>query len=159
MKSLFLFLVFATAARADFSDDQVPAAPDILARLIEGAEKFGSPLRFRTSEAERTVYYLRSAAYVGECAAPFGKVHIARLFFVRSGVPEQETPPARGHGFLVFYDSDFRVRGIWRAVEGQFSVRGTRLFEGERELFDYARLPAHRAGDGSGEYPRPPVWK
>ena len=160
MKRTLLFLTLVAVARADFSDDQLPTTPDILARIISGAERSGSPLRSKATKGEPDVYYLRSAEYIGECAAPFGSVHIARLFFIRSGVRGQATPPARGHTFLVFYDAQFRVRGLWRdADQGHFSIRGTKLFDGDNELFDYAHIPKHYEDLYTGDYPKPPIWK
>lgn len=161
MKSIyraFLFLAFAAAARADFSTDGVPVAPDVLARIIAGAQRSGEPLQSKSTKGEPTVYYLRSAEYIGECVAPFDTVHIARLFFIRSGVRGQLTPPPRGHTFLVFYDSDFRVRGHWSDPEGPHRIEGTKLLEGDKVIFDYANLPKH-IDEVQGQWPHPPIWK
>jgi len=156
---MLLFTACASVAQADFSNDAVPVCPDVLARIISGAEQSGDPLCSHLTEGASTVYYLRGAEYVGECQAPFGKVHIAQLFFVRSGVQGQITPPPRGHGFLVFYDAEFRVRRFWADVEGRFSLQGTKLFQDDKELFDYARLPGGLEENAVGGYPQPPVWK
>ncbi len=145
-------------AHADFSDDGVPVVPDVLTRIIAGAEASGEPLHSNVTEGEADVYYLRSAEYVGECIAPFGTVHIAQLFYIRSGVRGQQTPPPRGHTFLVFYDADFRVRGYWRDPGGPFRVEGSKLIEGEKVLFDYENLPKH-IDEVQGAWPHPPIWK
>jgi hypothetical protein len=155
---LFLFLGITSISYADFSNDGVPATPDVLTRIIAGAEKSGDPLQSRATKGEATVYYLRSAEYIGECVAPFGTVHIAQLFYIRSGVRGQQTPPPRGHTFLVFYDAEFRVRGYWRDSEGPFRVDGSKLIEGGKELFDYANLPKH-IEEVHGAWPHPPIWK
>src|SRR5688572_7906116 len=101
MKRASLFLALTGAAYGVFSEDRVPAAPDVLTRIIGGAERSGDPLRSEATKDESTVYYLRSAEYIGECTAPFGRVHIARLFFIRSGFRGQTTPPPRGHNFIL----------------------------------------------------------
>lgn len=155
---LLIFVGIAAIAHADFSTDGMPAAPDVLTRILAGAESSGEPLQSKATTGEATVYYLRSAEYIGECVAPFGTVHIAQLFFIRSGVRGQQTPPPRGHTFLVFYDADFKVRGYWRDPGGPFTVDGSKLIEGDKELFDYAKLPKH-IDEVHGQWPHPPTWK
>lgn len=158
LKQIILLLGIATVAHADFSNDGVPVAPDILARIIAGAERSGEPLKSKATKGEFTVYYLRKAEYVGECDTPFGTVHIAQLFFIRSGVRGQQTPPPRGHTFLVFYDSEFRVRGYWRDPGDPYRIDGSKLLLGDEVLFDYAKLPKH-INEVHGTWPHPPIWE
>ena len=155
---LVTFVGIISIAHADFSTDGIPTTPEVLTRIIAGAESSGEPLQSKATKIGSTAYYLRKAEYIGECIAPFGTVHIAQLFFVRSGVRGQETPPPRGHTFLVFYDADFGVRGYWRDQDGPFRVDGTKLWEGEKEVFDYANLSKH-TNEVHGKWPHPPVWK
>ena len=161
MKRTLLFLVLSVVARADFSDDQLPAAPDILARVISAAERNGTPLRSIATKDEPTVYYLRSAEYIGQVEAPFGSVHIARLFYIRSGVRGQQTPPPRGHTFIVFLDWTFTIRDFWTVDYdfGRLSVSGTKLLLDDKHFFDYARIPEHYAELPHNGYPHPPTWK
>jgi hypothetical protein len=158
MIRVILTLALTAVAHADFSNDGVPVAPNVLTRIIAGAELSGDPLQSKATKGEADVYYLRSAEYIGECAAPFGKVHIAQLFFIRLGIRGQQTPPPRGHTFLVFYDADFKVRGYWREPGGPFRVDGSKVIEGDKELFDYAKLPKH-INEVHGQWPHPPIWK
>jgi hypothetical protein len=153
-----IILGIVASAHADFSTDGVPVTQDILKQIIAGAETSGEPLQSKTTKGDATIYYLRSAEYIGECVAPFGKVHIAQLFFIRLGIRGQQTPPPRGHTFLVFYDADFKVRGYWRDPGGPFKVDGSKLIEGDKELFDYAKLPKE-IDEVQGQWPHPPVWK
>ena len=162
MYRAILTLVFsASVALADFADDAVPASPDILSRIIAGAERSGGPLQSDNTKEERTVYYLRSAEYVGECAAPFGPVHVARLFFIRSGVRGQATPPPRGHTFIVFLDREFVVRGRWDVdfTLGRLGVSGTKLLLDNKELFDFAHPPASGQVAADGSIVEVPQWK
>jgi hypothetical protein len=161
MNKIFWLLAFvgmAEMAQADFSTDGVPTSPDVLTRIIAGAESSGEPLQSKAIKGESAVYYLRSAEYIGECVASFGTVHIAQLSFLRSGDRGQQTPPPRGHTFLVFYDADFKVRGYWRDPGGPYKVDGTKLFKGDKVLFDYANLPKH-INEVQGQWPHPPIWK
>src|SRR4051812_35044474 len=120
-----LCLALVSIALADFSDDQIPASPDILVRVIAALDASGEPL---TSSGDgQSAYYLRSARYVGECAAPFGRVHVAQVGFTRSS-QRGEKFPARGHDFIVFLDEAIRVRTVWRSsASGVLYVRGTEL--------------------------------
>jgi hypothetical protein len=159
--AILALMLSASVAIADFGEDAVPAAPDILSRIISSVERSGEPLRSRATEGERTVYYLRNAEYVGECAAPFGPVHIARLFFVRSGVSGQATPPPRGHTFVVFLDREFAVRGRWDVdfTLGRLGVSGSKLLLEDKELFDYAHLPANGSVVADGVFHTIPRWE
>jgi hypothetical protein len=161
MNRAFLALLFsASVAFADFAEDAVPSAPGILSRIVSGADRSGEPLRSQT-KGEPTIYYLRSAEYVGECAAPFGPVHIARLFFIRSGVRGQATPPPRGHTFIVFLDREFVVRGRWDVdfTLGRLGVSGGKLLLDDKELFDYAHPPANGSLVVDGSVQPIPQWK
>lgn len=153
-----MLLVSALAA-GGAADEPAPGTPDVLRRIIAATEASGEPLRSESRPDEPSTYYLRSAEYLGACAAPFGTVHLAKLFFIRSGNPGQATPPARGHTFLVFLDANFRVRGFWRDAEGDFHPRGSMLFDGDKLVFDYAKLRADSAHTTPLSYPHPPVWK
>jgi len=162
MNRAILALAFsASAAMADFADDAVPTTPDILSRIIAGAQRSGGPLHSKATKGERTVYYLRSAEYVGECSAPFGPVHVARLFFIRSGVRGQATPPPRGHTFILFLDAEFAVRGRWDVdfTLGRLGVSGSKLLLDDKELFDYAHLPASGSVAADGNVHGIPQWK
>ena len=149
-----LFLAFLSIARADFSDDRVPATPDILARILAAADRSGDPLR-STGDA-RSAYYLCTAQYIGECRAAFGTVHLAALGFTRSAERGSKNP-ARGHSFIVFLDESFAVRSFWRADFdcSALSVReGSKIYFGDQATFDYANLPkpTKLPGEDSSSY-------
>ena len=159
-RAILALLFSASVSLADFSDDQY-AEPEILARITNAAQKHGDPLRSSTDG--HVSYYLRSAEYVGSCEASFGTVHVARLFFIRSG-PRQATIsrfPARGHTFIVFLDRECAIRGYWSVEHtlGRLSVSGTKLLLDDKQLFDYASIPA--SGDilVDGAVQKPPQWK
>jgi hypothetical protein len=136
-----LFLAFLSIARADFSDDRVPASPDILSRIIAAADRHGDPLHSHGDA--RSAYYLCTAQYVGECRASFGTVHLAALGFTRSA-ERGSKHPARGHSFLVFLDESLAIRSFWRTDFdcSALSVRdGSKIYFGDQVAFDYANLP------------------
>ncbi len=143
---------------AGFFDDQYAEQPDVLTRITAAAEKDDS--QFHSSTDDRISYYLRRAEYIGPCEAPFGTVHIARLFYTRSA-PKGSKSPARGHTFIVFLDRDFAIRSHWTVDHtlGQLSVNGSQLLLDEKELFDFAHLPASRNVAVDGSIQATPLWK
>ncbi len=150
IRTLLALLLSASVAWADFSDDQYADPPDALSQIIAAAE--GEQSQFRSSSDGAISYYLRSAEYIGPCVAPFGPVHIARLFYIRSA-PKGSKKPARGHTFIVFLDHEFKIRGHWKVgfTLGQLSVSGSKLLLDDKELLDYSQFPAsgHIAADGA----------
>ncbi len=136
-----LYLALLSIARADFSDDRVPASPDILSCVIAAADRHGDPLRSHGDAL--SAYYLCSARYVGECRASFGIVHLAVLGFTRSA-ERGSRHPARGHSFVVFLDESLAVRSFWRTDfdDAALSLRdGSKIYYGGQPTFDYANLP------------------
>jgi hypothetical protein len=157
-RAILALLFSASVSMAGFSDDQYAEQPDVIARIAAAAQKHGGSL---SSSADGSIsYYLRSAEYIGPCGAPFGTVHVARLFFIRSA-PRGFKQPARGHTFVVFLDRDFAIRSFWTVdfTLGRLSVSDTKLLLDDKELFDYANLPAsgHLAVDGAVQ--SIPQWK
>ncbi len=143
---------------ADFSDDQYAEQPDVIARIAAAAQKHGDPLRSSTDG--KISYYLRNAEYIGPCQAPFGTVHVARLFYIHSA-PRGSKVPARGLTFIAFLDRKFAIRSFW-SVEftlGRLSVSGTKLLLDGEELFDYAHPPEDGTIIVDGSVQHPPQWK
>jgi hypothetical protein len=157
-RTLLALLSLTSVSLDDFADDQYAQQPEVLARIAAAAQKHGSPLR--SSIDENISYYLRSAEYIGPCAAPFGTVHVARLFFIRSA-PQGKKLPARGHTFIVFLDHAFAVRDYWEVEHtlGRLSVSGSSLLLEDKVLFDYAHLPRSGSIIVDGRVQEPPVWK
>jgi hypothetical protein len=158
-------LLVASVAEPPFSDNQFVDSPRILPQLIAAAEAYGQPFEpgAHDDDGHRYVYYLRSATYVGNCVAAFGRVHVASFFFIRSAPKDARgTPSAHGHSFVAFFDASPRLRGYWNVdlpIEGRrLSFEGTVLsLDGER-LFDCARLPNERNIVVDGKVQRIPAW-
>ena len=139
-------LVIAAAAHGEYSDNQFVSSPRILPRLIAAAEKYGDPFRpeIRDDGGKPYAYYLKEATYVGNCHAPFGQVHVASFWFIRSGVKDGgPTPPAHGHAFVAFFDGTLRLRRYWPVdspIQGwRLRFEGSALLLDEKPIFDFAR--------------------
>ena len=152
------FLTVLSVAATTFADDQLFQQPDILARLIESAQASGDPLTSSTSE--NAAYYLRRAEYIGSCDAPFGRVHAAAFFFIRSA-PKGSSLPSRGHDFVVFFDTTLKPRTRWDldAPLAGLAFDQTKLLLGRKTLFDFARLPADCTVIVDGKPQPVPRWK
>ena len=139
-RTVLLLAFLATTARAEFSDDQFPEFPDILPRIIAAAQTHSEP--FASAVSENTAYYLKSAEYIGSCAASFGRVHAARLFYIRSAVKGAKYPVPRGHTFIVFLDATLWVRVSWSvdASLGRLGFDGTKFQLNSTTLFDFAHF-------------------
>jgi len=158
LKIAIAYLCSSLLAYADFSDDQYPQRPDILPRLIAAAEAHGSP--FTSATKENYVYYLRNAEYIGSCEAPFGRVHAAQFFYIRSGHKGSQTPPARGHTFVLFFDRDFHLRGYWDLdlpLVG-LAFEGTKFLYGKEVIMDFAPPPRMGTVGLDGNVYSAPTW-
>jgi hypothetical protein len=157
-RSILALLISASVSWAEFSEDQYAEPPDVLSRITAATEREGS--QFRSSSDGHISYYLRRAEYIGSCEAPFGTVHIARLFYIRSA-PKGSKSPARGHTFIVFLDREFAIRSHWTVDHtlGQLSVSGSKLSLDNEELFDYAHPPASGRLSVGGAVQPLPQWK
>lgn len=115
-------------------------------------------MQSRTTKEESTVYYLRSAEYVGECDAPFGPVHTHG--FSSSALESEATPPPRRHTFIVFLDREFVVRARWDvdSTLARLGVAGSKLLLHDKELFDYAHPPASGSLEVNGSIYAVPHW-
>jgi hypothetical protein len=157
-RSILALFFSASLALAGFSDDQYVEPPNILTRITAAAESEGS--QFRSFTDGRISYYLRSAEYIGPCEAPFGTVHIARLFYIRSA-PKGSKTAVRGHTFIVFLDHKFAIRSHWTVDHTlqQLSVSGSKLFLDDKDLFDFAHPPASGHIEVDGDIQPTPQWK
>jgi hypothetical protein len=157
-QTVIALLFTASVALAGFSDDQFAEPADVLSRIVRAAETAGS--QFRSCTDGDSSYSLRRAEYIGPCEAPFGTVHIARLFFVRSA-PKGSKLPARGHTFIVFLDHEFAIRSYWTVnIDfGQLSVKGSKLLLDHKVLFDFAYPPGSGQIAAEGIVLGVPQWK
>jgi hypothetical protein len=157
VKRAVLLLTLVGAAHADVSSEQLPQPPDILAKLIASAQTSGEPLA--SGVVENGSYYLQRAEYIGSCEAPFGQVHAAELFFLRSA-PKGSSLPARGHTFVVFFDASLRPRARWDLdkPDFNFAFAHTKLLFRQNALFDFAEPPVRGTVIVDGKPQKIPQW-
>jgi hypothetical protein len=166
-----ILLVTGVVLGADYSIDHYQPIPDILPRLIHAADDvMGPDLRSKGHTDDtggKQMRYVRSAEYIGYCDAPFGRVHIAKVFYIRSGYKGSPTPPARGDRVLVFADHRLRVHLVWHldedsplAVQGSrlLELQGSGLLEDGKTVLDFARPPESGEVLLDGKVQNVPSW-
>ena len=62
---------------------------------------------------------------------------IAQATYVRSSSPGSETPPPRGHDFILILDSKFKIVSHARCGFERYRMSGDRLMLGDAELADF----------------------
>jgi hypothetical protein len=130
---------------ADWEPVLVPEPPDILAKLIEGAEKNGAAELKSQMKKEGTLvssHHLRSATYVGTWSSGPAQLHLVQMTYLTSSPKGQDKIPAKAHPYLVFFDEKFKPTVFWRLdAVGPFEIEGSELkLEGET-VFDVNDLP------------------
>ena len=153
---LTMTMLAVTCVRADFANDGYTDTPDILLRIVTAAT---SESAFKPHLEDGVALYLRSAKYVGPLEAPFGTIHVAYLFYVRSA-PKDSKAPARSHSYVVFLDRDFKIRAYWPAdlPNEDISVRNNKLWEGNDLILDYSHLPSQDSVIFDGQPRAIPKW-
>ena len=122
--------------------------PKILLKIVTALENSGIEeldSNKTPGEGENTTYHLCSADFLGVVERNGGKFTIALAFYRRSSPPDGETPPARGHSFIVVLDKDWKVVGHGRPdVDGGIYMLGDKLYSKKRgelegkEVADFA---------------------
>lgn len=124
--------VIILTAKSGEAGDRYVDSPRILSQLLAAAQASGGELEAKRSEidGDTYVYYPTMAQYLGTCDAPFGKVHVAKLTYIRSGPENRDLPPAHAQRFVAFFDASPQLRGLWRVdfdEELQLRCSGTKL--------------------------------
>jgi hypothetical protein len=74
-------------------------------------------------------YHLRSVRYLGGISREAQHFMVASVHFIRSSPKGSEMPPARGHGFLLLLDQEYRLATYCRIdFPDQIELLGGKLF-------------------------------
>ena len=76
--------------------------------------------------------------------------HLAEAGYIRSRPQGRETPPARGHSFLVALSSDFEIAAYSRNAGGGFRLDGSRLIKGDELIVDFGKSTVANRFSGYG---------
>ena len=89
------------------------------------------------TDADGTTYHLRAVHYLGQVYRDQQVYTVAQVAYVRSSPPGRDTPPPRGHGFVILLDKGFEIVACGRSDHGFLHMEGSRLMEGEAEIADF----------------------
>ncbi len=122
------FLLSLSGFAAD--SGEALAEPKTLVKVISAIESSGIDELTSKEDEQGTSYHLRRANLLGTVTRGGLTYTIAHAVFVRSSPPGRETPPPRGHDFVVVLDSSFRILAHGRTTFGEYHMRGDRLYFG-----------------------------
>jgi hypothetical protein len=116
--------------------------PRVLTRIVTALEDSKiDQLTSGTSvhEGQEYSYHLKAVDYLGTLQR-FGKRYVvATAFFLRSSAKGSEYPPARGHGFILILDSNYKIVSHGRLDRGNYYLNHADvLMLGDEPVIDFA---------------------
>lgn len=129
MFSKRLIVVFFATVVPIFAEgpDAPTNPPNILLKIVQAVE--GSKIdeiNSRTSDSNGT-YHLREAHFLGSVTRDGRTYNFGWFKFIRSRPADRETPPARGHDFIIVLDPEFKLVSYARVGMGPYRIEGDRL--------------------------------
>ena len=107
-------------------------------KMIESIEASKIDVLTSKNGDSGTTYHMRGIQFLGTVSRDKQNYTVAHAVFVRSSSPGQATPPARGHDFIIVFDSAFRIAAYGRTDFGNYRMIGDRLMYGENVVADFA---------------------
>lgn len=137
-----LLLTCMPGGRLGAEGHEAPVAdPKILLKVISTLESSGVDDLTSLDQKEggvRTTYHLKSADYLGTLTWQGETVVLATAFYVRSRRADHDTPPARGHFFLVCLDATAsKVVAYTRQELAHYHLNGEVLKLGNVAIIDF----------------------
>jgi hypothetical protein len=136
---LLAFTVLGSGVSFAGGREEPMADPKTLLKMVEGLEKSGDS-QFTSSkppEEDGITYHLSSIEFIGSVERGKERFLIASAFYIRSRNPGQDTPPARGHSFMVVFRPDFSIAAASRADISGCHMDGNRLMGEDGVLADF----------------------
>lgn len=126
-----LFAIGGYCAAADSGD--ALEEPQTLLKVVTAVEKSGIDELTSKKDEQGTSYHMRRIDLVGTITRDKRVYSIAHAVFVRSSPPGRDTPPARGHDFIIALDDGFKIVGVGRTGFGSYRMQGDKLYFGENK--------------------------
>lgn len=168
--SAFVSVVHAQEWSAGSFSAEVNPISRISQALIDSKiDELTPKLSLHLEKVPRSSYHLGSVRYLGRVSRGDQRFTVASVLFIRSSPEGGEQPPARGHGFLLMLDQEYRIASYCRIdFPDQIELIGAKLYrlgkvpsEVERSLIgdlDSADIPSRSRGfliDGDAFLPYP----
>lgn len=161
MKGLLfvLWLGFPLITHAE-SAGAATSTPKLLMRMVNALENSKiERLRSCLSDQGNTSYHMTKIAYLGMVPRDGNTYPLAKATFLRSSPKGRDTPPARGHTFLILFGSDFSIASHAQTIDDDYHVEKNLLKVGQQVIADFnSRDPRIRyrgwlVGSGFLAYP------
>lgn len=104
--------------------------PKTLLKVVTALESSNRDELASKKDEQGISYHLRNAVFLGTVNKGGRTYTIAEAVYVRSSPPGRDTPPPRGHSFIVVFDLKFRICGVGRVSGGGYCMRGEKLYAG-----------------------------
>ncbi len=106
------------------------AEPQTFLKIVTAIESSNIDCLTSMKDERGTSYHLRRTEFLGTVNRADKTYTIAHAVFVRSSPPGRDTPPARGHDFIVVFGPDFKICGVGRTSCGDYYMKGEKLYFG-----------------------------
>ncbi|MEK7949317.1 hypothetical protein [Luteolibacter soli] len=136
---LLAFTVLGSGLSFAGGREEPMADPKTLLKMVEGLEKSGDE-RFTSSKPPKEngiSYQLSSIEFIGSVERGKERFLIASAFYIRSRNPGRDTPPARGHTFMIVFRPDFSIAAGSRADISGCRMDGNRLMGEDGVVADF----------------------
>jgi hypothetical protein len=136
---IIIFLAVIPLAAFAGARGEPLAEPKTIFRMVESLEnsKIDSFTSRLSIEGKAGTYHLCSVELLGTATRDKESLYLAAAFYVRSSPLGSETPPARGHSFLVVFHPDFAIASYCRGEVGDCRMNGNKLVRGDEVLADF----------------------
>lgn len=114
--------------------------PKAVLKMVEALESSGrGQLNSYKTKVERKAYswHLRSISYLGTVERGKEKFFIAATHYIRSSFGGQQTPPARGHSYIVIFRSDFTIAASAEEDVSDCGMEGNKLYRDGKVVIDF----------------------
>lgn len=141
MRTTMVTLVLAVQIACGGSHADAVSDPKVLLRVVTAieeskVEQLASKI-YKEGKTESS-YHLRTVVYLGTIERAGKSFTLAAAVFIRSRAKGDETPPARGYGFLVCLDPQLRLRSYCRGFVSDCWLDGDKLVRGEKMIADFS---------------------
>ncbi|MCE9519856.1 MAG: hypothetical protein K8R87_09930 [Verrucomicrobia bacterium] len=130
MKILLAITLFAGATCFAADSGDALSEPKTFLKIVTAIESSKISELTSSKDEHGTSYHLRRAEFLGTVRRDGRTYTIAHAVFIRSSPLGQDTPPPRGHDFIVVLDPKFNICGVGRTTFGEYYMKGERLYFG-----------------------------
>jgi len=137
MKTIISLICFCVVTGYAADSGEALSEPQTLLKVITAIESSKIDELTSKKDEQGTSYHLRRANFLGTVTRDGQIYTIAHASYVRSSPPGRDTPPPRGHDFIVILDPRFRIVTHGRTGIGEYHMQGDVLKFGDTVVADF----------------------